>query len=121
MAFPAIPIIGELFGIARIWLQGKQRVQEAKDSRAAELVRQQGTWEEIMAEGSITSWKDEWLTILFSIPLILAFFPSAVDDVQAGFAVLATMPTWYTYTLSVIVAASFGVKSIIGLMEAKKS
>lgn len=118
MAFP-IPIIGELFGLARTWLQGRQKVQEARDDRAAELVRQQGSWEEIMATGSVTSWKDEWLTILFSIPLVLAFFPSAVPHVHAGFAALEGMPDWYVYTLSVIVAASFGVKSVIGYMREK--
>lgn len=119
MGFPAIPIISEIIGIGRTWLQGKQKVQEAKDARAAELVRQQGTWEEIMASGSITSWKDEWLTILFSIPLILAFFPAAVSHVHKGFEALKTMPEWYVYTLSVIVAASFGVRSVIGIMDAK--
>lgn len=119
MAFP-IPIIGELFNLARAWLQGRQKVQEARDDRAAELVRQQGSWEEIMATGSVTSWKDEWLTILFSIPLILAFFPAAVPHVMAGFVALNGMPDWYVYTLSVIVAASFGVKSVIGYLREKQ-
>lgn len=119
MAFPAIPIIGELFAIARTWLQGRQKVQEAKDDRAAELVKQVGTWDQIMAQGSNTSWKDEWLTVLFSIPLILCFFPFAVEHVQAGFVVLDTMPEWYKYTLSVIVAASFGVNKAIGFIKSK--
>lgn len=114
-----IPIISEIIGIGRTWLQGKQKVQEARDERAAELVRQQGSWEEIMAQGSVTSWKDEWLTLLFSIPLILAFFPWAVPHVNAGFASLNAMPEWYVYTLSVIVAASFGVKSVIGVLREK--
>lgn len=120
MAFPAIPIIGEIIGLGRTWLQGRQKVQEARDERAAELVRQQGSWEEIMAQGSVTSWKDEWLTILFSIPLILAFFPKAVPHVHAGFTALNTMPEWYVYTLSVIVAASFGVRSVVGLLREKQ-
>lgn len=120
MSIFSIPILSELIGIGRTWLQGKQKVQEAKDARTAELVRQQGTWEEIMAQGSITSWKDEWLTLLFSIPLIACFFPFLVDDVMAGFKALEGMPGWYQTTLSVIVAASFGVRSIIGVLEAKK-
>lgn len=112
-----VPIISEVVGIARAWLSGVQKKQEAKDDRQAELIRQQGSWEEIMAQGSITSWKDEWLTLLFSIPLVACFFPSLVDEVQNGFAVLETMPSWYQYTLSVIVAASFGVRSIIGVLD----
>jgi len=116
MSIFSIPILSELIGIGRTWLQGKQKVQEAKDARTAELVRQQGTWEEIMAQGSITSWKDEWLTLLFSIPLVACFFPFLVDDVMAGFDALKAMPVWYQTTLSVIVAASFGVRSVIGVM-----
>ena len=64
-----------------------------------------------MAKGSQSSWKDEWLTILFSIPLILAFIPGMEEVVANGFAQLQAMPTWYQYSLGVIVAASFGVRS----------
>ena len=64
-----------------------------------------------MAKGSQSSWKDEWLTILFSIPLILAFIPGMEEVVKNGFAQLQSMPEWYQYSLGVIVAASFGVRS----------
>jgi len=70
-----------------------------------------------MAKQASQSWKDEWLTLLFSIPLILAFIPSAVPYVMQGFEALEAMPQWYQYTLSIIVAASFGVRSAIGLMN----
>ena len=69
-------------------------------------------WERIMAQGSQSSWKDEWLTILFSIPLVLVFFGDTGRNIVAdGFTALETMPEWYQYTLGVIVAASFGVRS----------
>ena len=61
----------------------------------------------------------QWLTILFSIPLILAFLPFEWADaaVANGFAALETMPQWYSYTLGVIVAASFGVRSATKFLE----
>jgi hypothetical protein len=68
-------------------------------------------WDITMAEGSKHSWKDEWLTILFSVPLILAFIPGMEGVVQNGFDQLSSMPEWYQYSLGVIVAASFGVRS----------
>ena len=68
-------------------------------------------WDITMAEGSKHSWKDEWLTILFSIPLILAFIPGMEEVVANGFQQLEQMPEWYQYSLGVIVAASFGVRS----------
>lgn len=121
MGFPAIPIIGELFGIARAWLQGKQKVQEASDARKAELIRHEANWDNIMAEASTHSWKDEWLTLLFSVPLIGCFIPSMVPHIQAGFEVLKSMPGWYSYTIGVIVAASFGVKGVISAYKTWKA
>jgi hypothetical protein len=65
-----------------------------------------------MADASASSWKDEWLTIIFSVPLVLSFCGDWGRKIVAdGFEALATMPEWYQYTLGVIVAASFGVRS----------
>ena len=95
--------------------KGKTKVAVAKAEAEAEVYKQtalqEGNWDKIMAQGSQQSLKDEWLTILFSIPLILAFIPGAEGIVQNGFEQLETMPTWYQYSLGVIVAASFGVRS----------
>jgi hypothetical protein len=51
------------------------------------------------------------LVILFSVPLILAFIPGMEGLVERGFQQLEQMPDWYQYSLGVIVAASFGVRS----------
>jgi hypothetical protein len=69
-------------------------------------------WERIMAKGSQNSLKDEALLVLFSIPLVLSFCGEWGRTItENGFAALETMPQWYQYTLGVIVAASFGVRS----------
>ena len=67
-------------------------------------------WDLEMAKGSQSSWKDEWLTILFSIPLILAFIPGMEEVVANGFRTTPSYAEWYQYSLGVIVAASFGVR-----------
>ena len=65
-----------------------------------------------MSKGSQYSLKDEWRGGLFCIPLILSFCGEWGRTIVAeGFAALETMPDWYQYTLGVIVAASFGVRS----------
>lgn len=106
------------------WIEGRNTVSKAKAEAEAEVVKtaakSSADWEKIQAVNAGQSWKDEWLTLLFSIPLILCFFPDTVVYVQNGFDALEQMPDWYQYTLSVIVAASFGVRSAIGLMKAKK-
>ena len=68
-------------------------------------------WKKIMAQGSQQSLKDEWLTLLFSIPLILAFCGDWGRQIVAdGFTALEAMPEYYQYTLGIIVSASFGIK-----------
>ena len=105
-----LKLIGKL---AATFLKGKIAKGEAKAANAA-------SWEELAMQNSATSWKDEYLTLVFTIPLICCFIPSAVPYIKEGFAVLDTMPTWYQYTFSVIVAASFGVRGAIGLMNKTK-
>ena len=116
-------LIGPIANIAGGWLQGKADVKAAEaklklteaEAKAKIMLSKETSiadWERIMAQGSQNSWKDEWLTILFSIPLVLVFLGDTGRQVVAdGFAALETMPDWYQYTLGVIVAASFGVRS----------
>jgi cobalamin synthase len=126
-------LIGPLGNLASSWLQGKADAAsaaanlklveaEAKATIMKSAATSEADWERIMAQGSQNSWKDEWLTILFSVPLILCFLPFewAERAVQNGFAALESMPDWYQYTLGVIVAASFGVRSATKFFGGKK-
>ena len=116
-------LIGPISGLVGSWMdkkteeqRGKSAVAKAKAEAEAKVMVSAATstadWERLMAEGSKNSWKDEWLVGLFSIPLILSFCGEwGRTIVSEGFAALDTMPDWYQYTLGVIVAASFGVRS----------
>jgi len=116
-------IIGPLTELAGGWLKGKADKQaaaanlalveaEAKATIMKSAATSEADWERIMAQGSQSSWKDEWLTGLFSIPLVLVFTGDKGREIVAnGFAALEVMPEWYQYTLGVIVAASFGIRS----------
>ena len=116
-------LIAPLTELAGGWLKGKtdKQAAEAKlklteaEAKAKIMLSKETSvadWERIMAQGSQTSWKDEWLTILFSIPLILAFCGDWGRQIVAdGFTALEVMPSYYQYTLGVIVSASFGVRA----------
>jgi hypothetical protein len=124
-------ILGPITELAGTWLRGsvetkaaQTRAKVAKAEAEAQIMVSRATseadWEKIMAQGSQNSWKDEWLTILFSIPLILVFTGDWGREIVAnGFVALETMPDWYQYTLGVIVAASFGVRSATKLFGRK--
>ena len=115
-------LIGPISQLAGTWLEGKVEKTKAETGAKVAKARAEATimekkatgeidWDIAMAEGSNNSWKDEWLTILFSIPLILAFIPGMEEVVANGFQQLEAMPQCDQYSLGVIVAASFGVRS----------
>jgi uncharacterized membrane protein YqiK len=89
----------------------KAKAEIAKKVAAGEL-----EWNQAMAEASDKSWKDEWLTILVSIPLILAF-TGHEEIVMRGFEALEKMPDFYKTAVGVVFAASFGIQSIKNMMK----
>mgnify|MGYP000639004762 FL=1 len=125
-------LIGPLTELAGGWLKGKADAQAADaklklteaEAKAKIMLSKETSvadWERIMAQGSQSSWKDEYLVILFSIPLILVFTGEWGRTVVAeGFAALEVMPQWYQYTLGVIVSASFAVRSATTFFGGKK-
>ncbi|CAH9012361.1 TMhelix containing protein [Vibrio phage 416E50-1] len=115
----SISIITAGIGLVGSWLQGKQKVQEAKAERETKALTNEANWDSIQAEAGKNSWKDEWLTILVSIPLVMAFIPDMDVYVEAGFEVLDGMPEWYQYTVGLVFAASFGVKGALKVIGKK--
>lgn len=114
-------LIGPVAGLIGTWLEGSVEEKKAKTAmRVAEAeakakvmieaATHESGWERIMAEASKNSWKDEYLTIIFSIPLIMAFVPGMEEIVKSGFAQLEAMPEWYQLSLGAVVAASFGIR-----------
>ena len=125
-----IPIIGPLIslfttGVARyaehkkIKAEGKIAIEQAKVRRIQKLDTDDANWDRVMAESSNDSWKDEYWTIVLSIPAILAFFPSMVDDVLNGFEALEAMPDWYKAALGIAIGAAFGFRKLSQYMSGK--
>jgi|TARA_B100000900_G_scaffold66142_1_gene51292 hypothetical protein len=116
-------LIGPISSLAGTWLEGKVEktkaeagAKVAKAKAEAVIMEKKATgeidWDLKMADASANSWKDEWLTILFSVPLILAFCGDwGRQIVEDGFVALQAMPEYYRYTLGIIVSASFGTRA----------
>jgi hypothetical protein len=81
-----------------------------KENRATMDKEHEIGWDNRMATGSMTSWKDEWFTIILSIPLIGAFIPKLAPYILSGFEVLAACPDWYKGALGVAIGAAFGMR-----------
>ena len=95
-----------------------KRIEAKKDIKLKEIDQvvnaddKLAAWEEIQAKNSGDSFKDEFWTVVFAIPLIMCFIPGLVQYVHQGFAVLKETPEWYQYTLMTLVFASVGVRWI---------
>jgi hypothetical protein len=63
------------------------------------------------------TWKDEYLMLLLSIPMIMAFIPSLAPYVEEGFRVLEKTPDWYMFSFIGIVSATFGLRWLLGKVK----
>lgn len=116
-------LIGPIADLAGTWMSGKVAEKKAQSATKVAMAQAEAVvmqkkatgeidWDLKMADASAHSWKDEWLTVLFSIPLILAFCGEwGRQIVSDGFTALEAMPQYYQYTLGTIVAASFGTRA----------
>jgi hypothetical protein len=95
---------------------GKVTVAKAKAEAEAIVQVKKATaeieWEATMAQGSLTSWKDEAWTIFFIAVLGAAFIPPLEPFIQSGFSVIGTLPDWFGTAVLLAIGAAFG-KNIV--------
>ena len=124
-----IPVIGNLIGtvgkVFEKWqerklvrAEGKVAVEKAKVEgeikKIQTLLEGEMEYDKIAAEGMKYSWKDEWFTILLSIPVIMCFIPYEPLQAQVaiGFEILkVNTPEWFQYCFIGAIVASFGLKT----------
>ena len=108
-------------GAVTKWNEGRVKIAEAKinakvarynaeAARATKAIDAETNWDLAALEASKDSWKDEWLTLLLSMPFIGSFIPGIQDAVLKGWEYVAKAPTWYQIAFLGIVAASFGLR-----------
>lgn len=118
-------ILGEVVGGIKDHFQQKRELKQAIALKKQELIATQQTadinWDQIMAQGSQNSWKDEFWTIVLALPAIIVFIPGASDYVKEGFLILDTMPDWYKAALGVAISAAFGVSKFQQVMRSKNN
>jgi len=100
-------------------IKGEQKLTKIKAETELLNKKIQGEidWDVEAVKGKNNSWADEWLTVLFSVPLILAFIPQTADIVLRGFEVLEAMPNYYKAFVGSMVAAAFGIRSVSKIMK----
>jgi len=116
-----LTLIKSVSSLASGYMESKVQVQKVK----AEIQKKQLTgeidWDLEAIKATQSSWKDEWITILLSIPFLLCFISDTTREMAfAGFEALGQAPAWYTYSFGVVIAASFGIRSATKFFGGKR-
>jgi len=116
-----------LWSLASTILGGVVDVVKTKTETKKLLAQAEQTHVKKMAEGEIEyaiqaqksmgdSWRDEWFSLLLSIPLLIVFGsvffnkPEWIIKLKEGFTTLDSLPDWYIWALMAAIASSFGLK-----------
>jgi hypothetical protein len=65
------------------------------------------------------SWKDEFILLIFSLPIIFSFFPQTKSHVDEGFNALEGIPDWFMYLFVGIVVSIYGLRSLLRVFISK--
>jgi len=119
-------LLGPALELGKEFIKGKADEKKAIQERKINAIQNDADWESKMADATKNSWKDEFFSIILSLPLIAVAYSVVMDDtaiidrVNEGFAALNQLPEWYQYLLFIAVSASFGLKSADKIMSMKK-
>lgn len=87
-------------------------LEKLRHSKQIELIQtgQQldNAWELEQIKNS--GWKDEFVLLLLSIPLVMSFIPEMQPYVVEGFAALSTTPEWYQWLILAVFTAVYGIR-----------
>lgn len=114
-------MITPIANLAGSYIDGKTAIQKANATKNLKIATGEIDWDLEAMKATQNSWKDEWLTLLLSFPFILSFCGETGREwAAAGFTALEQAPSWYSYSLGVVIAASFGVRSATKFFGGKK-
>ncbi len=107
-------------------LNNKKEEKQAKHKAKLAVIENNADWESKMADASSNSWKDEFWTIVLSVPIFMIGYAIAANDVAViervtlAFAALNDLPEWYQYLLFIAISSSFGIRGAKSLMNMRK-
>ena len=119
-------LIPPIANLAGGYMKNKAEEKQAKHKAKMSMIKNDADWESKMADASAHSWKDEFWTIVLSIPVFMVGYAIVVDDlsvidrVEQGFVALSGLPDWYQYLLFIAISSSFGIKGVSKLMSLRK-
>ncbi len=101
-------------------LQGQIDLEKASAQYKAEQLSSSTQLAQVQLESRGNWLRQDWVLVLFSIPLVLAFIPPMQSYVLAGFHVLDATPAWYRYAAIAIMLAIYGIRGVQSLVSKAK-
>lgn len=89
-------------------LESEVKAEQAWADWRVKNIDSDAAWEQASIANS--GWKDEFVLLVLSIPLVLVFLPITAPSVLAGFAILEQTPEWYRWLAVMIYAATYGIR-----------
>lgn len=90
------------------WFETKKAKQQAEVKMHQQLANIEADWDLVAQQQAQYSLKDEFLTIVWCAPLIIAWFEP--EKAQAWVDFVTELPMWYQFGLFGILSASFGLR-----------
>ena len=119
-------LIAPVANIAGQVIKNRGEVAKAKHEAQLQTIQNNADWEAKMADASANSWKDEFWTLVLSVPIFMIGYSIIVDDpsiiarTKLAFQALDELPDYYQYLLFICISASFGIKGVDRLLNIKK-
>ena len=119
-------LIGPVTNVVGTVLKNRNEMAQAKHHAKMQVIQNEADWEAKMADASANSWKDEFWTLVLSVPIFIIGYsiivddPSIIERTKLAFQALDELPDYYQYLLFICISASFGIKGVDRLLSLKK-
>lgn len=91
----------------------KVRVVEAKMQMLINGQSIDADLDKASVEDMKTSWKDEFILVIFIVPMMMAFHPDTANFALKGFEVISQMPDWYMLLIVGMVITIYGMRGLV--------
>ena len=104
----------------------KMRMADAQYHHAEKMAKGEEAYQGKLLEARQTDWKDEFVLIILSAPIVVLAWavisddPSAMDKVKLFFDYFSTLPSWFTNLWILVVASIYGIKGTQIFRNGKK-
>ena len=104
----------------------KMAMADAQHMHATKMAQGQEAYQGKLLEARQSDWKDEFVLLILSAPIVVLAWavisddPEAMDKVKLFFEYFSTLPSWFTNLWILVVASIFGIKGTQIFRNGKK-